>query len=98
MKSIISCLGKTKMMMNNMDARKHTAPGEGKSPHKRIPGRSVIYAKDIMNITGRSSSSASRCLQDIRKSVGKLSSAWVTVEEFCAFTELDVDLVRKYLV
>jgi hypothetical protein len=64
---------------------------------KKIPGRAVIYVRDIQNITGRSSSSASRYLQAIREFFGKKREQWVTIYEFCEFSGMKLELVRRYI-
>jgi len=54
----------------------------------------VIYAKDVMVITGKSERTARYMLQRIRERNGKKQGDFVTVEEFCAFTGLKVEDVR----
>jgi hypothetical protein len=61
------------------------------------PPRLVIYAKDVMNITGQSDRSARRVLERIRRHYGKEKTALVTVEEFCRYTGLEEAFVRPFL-
>lgn len=63
-----------------------------------IPNRVFIYTKDVMNITGRSESTARRMLVSIRKKNRKEGKAFVTVEDFCAFTGLKEDKVTPFLI
>lgn len=66
--------------------------------HKIVPTRIVIYAKDVMNITGRSERTARKILQQIRKAAGKKRGDMVTVSEFCQFTGIDQHLVTDFLL
>ncbi|SHM51068.1 hypothetical protein SAMN05444266_108323 [Chitinophaga jiangningensis] len=65
---------------------------------KIVPNRIVIYAKDVMNITGRSERTARKILQQIRLSVGKKRGDIVTVIEFCRFTGIGQQLVTDFLI
>jgi hypothetical protein len=62
-----------------------------------LPHRIVIYAKDIMNITGCSSRTARRKLAEIRKKFNKPKQAYISIEEFCAFTGLREERVAAFL-
>ncbi|MEO6723637.1 MAG: hypothetical protein ABIN67_24935 [Ferruginibacter sp.] len=63
-----------------------------------IPNRIVIYAKDIMNITGRKERAARKLLAQIRKKYNKKKGTFISVREFCSFTELDETMVKDFLV
>lgn len=63
-----------------------------------IPNRIVIYAKDIMNITGRKERAARKLLARIRKKYRKKKGEFISIKEFCEFTGLDETLVRSFLV
>lgn len=65
---------------------------------KKIPGRVVVYAKDVENITGRRERAARKVLQKVRNAFGKDKDAFVTVREFSLYTGIDEDLVREFLV
>lgn len=60
-----------------------------------IPVRTVIHMKDVVMITGLSERSARRILYKIRKHHEKVTSAFVTIEEFCAYTGLKEEHVRR---
>jgi hypothetical protein len=62
-----------------------------------IPPRIVIYAKDIMNITGRKERTARKLLSEIRKRNGKKPNDFVTVEEFCLFTGIREEKIYPFL-
>jgi hypothetical protein len=62
-----------------------------------IQKRMVVYAKDVMTILGISERSAYRVLARVRKLHNKNIFAFVTVEEFCAFTGLKTELVMENL-
>lgn len=63
-----------------------------------IPNRIVIYAKDIMNITGRKERAARALLAAIKKKFKKKKGEFVSVDEFCEFTGLKKESVREFLV
>ncbi|WP_132052540.1 hypothetical protein [Pseudocnuella soli] len=62
-----------------------------------LPTRVTIYVKDVTNITGRSERTGRKLLALIRKANGKPPHAFVTVEEFCAFTGIREEAVRPFL-
>ena len=62
-----------------------------------LPTRIVIYAKDIMNITGRRERTVRRIMSRIRKKYGKGKEAFITVEEFCEHTGLKEEKVQPFL-
>lgn len=65
---------------------------------KRIPTRIIVYPKDVENITGRKDRTARTLLQNIRKAFGKQKHQFITIREFCAYTGIDEELVKDYLV
>lgn len=65
---------------------------------KRIPPRIIVYPKDVENITGRKDRTARTLLQNIRKAFGKQKHQFITIREFCAYTGIDEELVKDYLV
>jgi hypothetical protein len=64
---------------------------------QRIPVRICIYAKDVMNITGRKERAARKLLAQIRKKYKKKKGQFITVTEFCEFTGIHVEIVLPYL-
>ena len=64
---------------------------------RRIPDRIVIFARDIVNITGLSLRTAQRMIHKIRKIYGKPELQFVTIYEFCAVYGLHVEDVKLYL-
>jgi hypothetical protein len=62
-----------------------------------IPNRIVIYAKDIMNITGRKERAARKLLAQIRKKYRKKKGSFISVFEFCEYTGLQPENVRDFL-
>ncbi|TWF39604.1 hypothetical protein FHW36_10541 [Chitinophaga polysaccharea] len=65
---------------------------------KIVPNRIVIYAKDVMNITGRSERTARKILQQIRQANGKRKGDMVTVAEFCQFIKIDENQISAFLL
>jgi cytochrome oxidase assembly protein ShyY1 len=65
---------------------------------KRIPPRSIVYPKDVENITGLADRTARNVIQNVRKAFGKQKHQFITIREFCAYTGIDEDLVREYMV
>jgi hypothetical protein len=64
---------------------------------KTIPPRIIIYAKDIMNITGRQERTARRLISRIRKHFHKEKRDFITIDEFCSFTGVKKEYVREFL-
>ena len=64
---------------------------------KIVPNRIVIYAKDVMNITGRSERTARKILQQIRQSNGKRKGDFVTIVDFSRFTGIDENIIIEFL-
>jgi hypothetical protein len=65
---------------------------------QKMPGRIVIYAKDVENITGRKQRASRKLLQNIREKYGKQPGDFVTVREFCLHTGIAEDEVRDFLL
>ncbi len=62
-----------------------------------LPKRLVIYPKDVMNITGRRERAARKLLASIRRKYNKDCHAFITIEEFCQYTGIPEDMVRRFL-
>jgi hypothetical protein len=60
---------------------------------QKIPTRKVIYAKDVMIITGRKPRAAWKLLGQIRKKLRKKKGQFVTVKEFSLFTGIDEESI-----
>lgn len=60
---------------------------------KTAQKRLVIYPKDVQRITGRCYRYSRMLLKDIRKHYNKEEYQYVTIEEFCLYTGLKLDLV-----
>jgi hypothetical protein len=63
----------------------------------KIPTRICIYAKDIMNITGRKERAARKLLVQIRKKYKKKKGQFITAKEFAEFTGIDKALINKVI-
>jgi hypothetical protein len=63
-----------------------------------IPNRIVIYAKDVMNITGRKERAARKLLAQIRRKYKKRRGDFLSMKEFCNFTGLDETEVKEFLI
>ena len=57
--------------------------------------RIVISPKEVASLTGRSVSYARRLVRVIKQHTGKTRTDLLTVEEFCAYTQLNVEEVRR---
>ena len=64
-----------------------------KTTHPRL----MLSIKDIINITGKSRATAWRLSTAIKKRFNKGRYAYITVEEFCAFTGLKEEKVKLFL-
>lgn len=64
---------------------------------KNVPKRVVIYAKDVVNITGKKKTAAQLMMQRIRQQLGKKKEEFVTVEEFCQATGIKEHQVYPHL-
>ena len=63
-----------------------------------IPNRIVIYAKDVMNITGRKERAARKLLAQIRKKYKKEKGEFISIDEFCEFSGLKKENVTPFLI
>lgn len=61
--------------------------------HTRI----VIYAKDIMTITGKCERTARRIIAAIKKRTDKHANAFISIDDFCQFTGLKEENVVAFL-
>ena len=59
--------------------------------------RAVVFASDIENITGLSAASGRRILRNIKRLLNKNAAHFVTADEFCEVTGIDIEVVREYL-
>jgi hypothetical protein len=57
--------------------------------------RIVISPKEVAALTGRSVSYARRLVRTIKQHTGKSRTDLLTVEEFCAYTQLSAEEVRR---
>ena len=64
---------------------------------KKDPARIIIYAKDIERITGRRPRTCYTILQKIRIYYNKKKNDFVTAKEFCAFLNIDEELIKDFL-
>lgn len=64
---------------------------------EKIPVRIVIYAKDVINITGRRERAAWKMLAQIRKKYKKEKGQFVTIDEFCEYTGIKEERVLPFL-
>ena len=60
--------------------------------------RLCIYPKDIQRITGKSYRQSTRLLQKIRKELNKLQNEFVSIEKFCQYTSLKIELVEPLII
>lgn len=65
---------------------------------QKVPVRIVIYAKDVINITGRKERAAWKLLAQIRKKYNKKKGQFVTVDEFADFTGICKEIIKPFLV
>ena len=59
--------------------------------------RHIIYAQDIMNITGRSRRYSYRVLKMVRRYFNKADHQLVTVEEYAEFHGIPLSKVMEYI-
>ncbi|MBT0812848.1 hypothetical protein KIH41_16295 [Litoribacter ruber] len=59
--------------------------------------RAVVYAQDIMTMTGRSRSYAYKVLREIKVFYNKPKSHLVTIEEYVGFHGIPAQKVLEYL-
>jgi len=65
-----------------------------KIANKRI----CIYPKDIQRITGKSYRQSIRLLQKIRMDLSKKENEFLSIEEFCQYTSLKMELVEPLII
>lgn len=59
--------------------------------------RVVIYAKDIVTITGRKISAARNLYRNILRSFDKQPGQFITLREFCIYTGISEDVAKENL-
>jgi hypothetical protein len=64
---------------------------------KRIPCRVAIYPRDVQNILGKANRTAHRIINNIRRKYRKEKKQPVTLPEFCAYFQMEEDVVRRFL-
>ena len=60
--------------------------------------RICIYPKDVQRITGKSYCYARLLLLEIKEQLNKEEHQFVSIEEFCLFTGLKLELVNPLIV
>lgn len=60
--------------------------------------RVCIYPKDVQRITGKSYRTARLLLLDIKKRLNKQEHQFITIEEFCTYTGLKIELVLPLII
>ena len=64
---------------------------------KKKTCRLCIYPKDVQLITGRSIAYSRTLLKNIKQSLGKDKNALVSIEEFCIYTGISMELVQSVM-
>lgn len=59
--------------------------------------RVCIYPKDIQRITGKSYRQSTRLLKQIKAYYQKADDQILTIDEFCDFTGIHLDLVESFI-
>ena len=62
--------------------------------HHRI----VIYAKDVMKITGKDNRACYRILKNIRSKFNLSKEEFITIDHFCQYTGIKEDRVKHFLL
>ena len=65
---------------------------------QKVPTRICIYAKDVVNLTGRKERAAWKLLAQIRKKHNKGKGQFVTIREFSDYTGIAVEDIQRSLV
>ncbi len=60
--------------------------------------RIVVYAKDIMNITGRGERTARKMIADIKKKFDRTAPGGINIDDFCSYTGFKHETVKENLV
>ncbi len=63
----------------------------------KMPTRIVIYAKDIMTITGKSQCTARRMMAQIKKKFDRSARGGINIDDFCNFTGFTHETVKENL-
>lgn len=56
--------------------------------------RICVYPADVQELTGRSENYSRALIRKIKRHLGKEKYQPVSIEEFCAYTALSLDLVK----
>jgi hypothetical protein len=59
--------------------------------------RIVIYAKDVMHITGREERASYRLLKRVRQHFSLPPEAFITIDHFCQYTRITEERVKTFL-
>jgi hypothetical protein len=59
--------------------------------------RIIIYPKDVQRITGKSDRYGRQLLDKIRQHFAKEPHQFVSIDEFCLFTGLNIEQVTPFL-
>ena len=59
--------------------------------------RAVIYAKDVMSITGKDQRAAYRLLKKIRRKYNLNADNFITIDDFCRFTSIKEERVLLFI-
>jgi hypothetical protein len=65
---------------------------------QKVSTRIVVYAKDVMILTGRKPRAAWKLLASIKKKYKKQRGQFVTVREFAEFTGIAMEDIQSSLV
>jgi hypothetical protein len=65
---------------------------------QKIPTRICIYAKDVINLTGRKPRAAWKLLARIKRKYNKGKGQFITIREFAEFTGISMEDVQNGLV
>ena len=60
--------------------------------------RLCIYPKDVQVVTGKSERYGRSLIREIKKKFSKESHQLVTIEEFCNYTGISINSVRRVLL
>ena len=63
----------------------------------KMPTRIVIYAKDIMLISGRSETAARRMMADIKKKFNRTTRGGINIDDFCNYTGFKHETIKECL-
>jgi hypothetical protein len=63
----------------------------------KMPMRQVMYAKDVMLITGKGRTSSRDLLNSVLKSFGKKRGQFVTVKEFSSYSGIDPETLYLFM-